>query len=72
MQFLLNDSSQYPTGFAEIQSDMKEIKSLRRHYKKCLVGDTAMKNKGEARLRYWLMTLYYQKHKVTIFSYLGI
>lgn len=64
MQFLLNDSSQYPTGFAEIQSDMKEIKSRRRHYKKCLIGDTAMKNKGEARLRYWLMTLYYQNKEL--------
>lgn len=64
MQSLLNDPSQYPTGFAEIQSDMKEIRSRRRHYKKCLIGDTAMRNKGEARLRYMFMTLYYKNKEL--------
>ncbi|WP_298691406.1 hypothetical protein [uncultured Sulfuricurvum sp.] len=64
IQSLLNDSSTYPYGFAEIQSDMKEVKARRRHYKMNLIGDTQLRKKGESRLKYWMMTLYFKNREL--------
>lgn len=64
VQSLLNDPSAYPCGFAEIQSDMKEVKARRRHYKMNLIGDTKLRSKGESRLRYWMMTLYFKNREL--------
>jgi len=52
IQSILNDSSQYPSDFALIQSDMDTVKARRDHYKMNLIGDTKLRSKGESRLRY--------------------
>lgn len=59
-QKLLNDSKAYPTGFAKIQSDLKEVKLFRKHNKKNIVGDYLLPRsyRGSSRFRNWFATLY--------------
>lgn len=57
-QKLLNDSESYPSGFAQIQSDLKKVKSFRNHYKDNLIGLYKIVGKGQSRFRYWFATIY--------------
>jgi len=67
-KIFLNDTSIYPGNyFAKIQSDLKEVKKLRMHHKKNIIGVTRLADPTEARLRYWLATLYYQNKTLTKF-----
>ena len=62
------DPSQYPKNYlAKIQSDMKEIESLRNHHRKNIIGITRLADPTESRLRYWLATLYYKNRTLTNF-----
>ena len=58
MQQLLNDSKKYPSGFLLIQSDLREVKSFRKHYKDNLIGLCKIVGKGQSRFRYWFTTIY--------------
>jgi len=59
-QTLLNDPKAYPAGFAEIQSDMKEVKVFRKHNRKNIIGTYRLhKNyRGQSRFRSWFTTIY--------------
>lgn len=57
-QKLLNNPKEYPSGFAKIQSDKKQIKTYRKFYKQSIVGPYRVSNRKEARLKYWVSTLY--------------
>jgi len=57
-QKLLNNPKEYPTGFAKIQSDKKKISTYRKFYKQSIVGPYRVSNRKEARLKYWVSTLY--------------
>ncbi len=63
----INDKNEYPTKFAAFQSDFKEIKSFRYHHKKNLIGRFALSNRKEARLKYYLSTMYYKNKELTKF-----
>jgi predicted acetyltransferase len=66
-QILLNDSCAYPSGFAEIQSDLKKVKSFRKHYQKNLFGIRKIVGKGQSRFRYWFTTLYIKNKPLSKF-----
>lgn len=50
----------YPRDFGKIQSDDQKINPKRIHYKKLIVGEDKLTNRKEARLKYWLFTLFYK------------
>ncbi|WP_281951299.1 hypothetical protein [Nitrosophilus kaiyonis] len=64
---IIENSNLYPKKFAAFQSDFKEIKSFRLHYKKNLVGRFSLSNKKEARIKYFLSTVYYKNKELTKF-----
>jgi len=73
VQKLLNNSKEYPKGFAKIQSDLKQVKSFRQHYKKNLIGLYKLVGKGQSRLRYWITTGYiYNKNLTKFFTHLFV
>lgn len=57
-QKLLNNSKEYPDGFAKLQNGKKEINTARKVYKNMFVGKYRILDRGEARLRYMIFTLY--------------
>lgn len=67
VQKLLNNPKEYPQGFATIQSDLKQVKSFRQHYKKNLIGLYKLVGKGQSRFRYWIATVYIKNKTLTKF-----
>jgi len=59
-QELLNDSKAYPSGFAEIQSDMKEVKLFKRKNRDNIIGYYRLPKsyRGSSRFRNWFATIY--------------
>jgi len=67
VQKLLNNSKEYPQGFATIQSDLREVKKFRQHYKKNLIGICKIVGRGQSRFRYWIATAYIHNKNLTKF-----
>jgi len=73
VQKLLNNSREYPKRFAKIQSDLKQVKSFRQHYKKNLIGLYKLVGRGQSRFRYWITTGYiYNKNLTKFFTHLFV
>jgi len=73
VQKLLNNSKEYPKGFAKIQSDLNKIQSFRNHYKKNLIGLCKIVGRGQSRFRYWLTTGYVNnKNLAKFFTHLFV
>lgn len=68
-QKLLNNSKTYPSGFAKVQSDLKEVKLFRKNNKKNIVGDYRLPRsyRGSSRFRNWFATLYIKNKAVARF-----
>lgn len=71
-QELLNNPKEYPTGFAKIQSDKKQLNSYKRFYKASIIGPYRVSNRKEARLKYWVSTLYLKKKNIVNFFLYGL
>jgi len=66
-QTLLNSTKDYPSGFSEIQSDIKEVKSFNKHYKNNLIGYRKIIEKGQSRFRRCFTALYIKNRTLTKF-----
>ena len=67
VQKLLNNPNKYPQGFATIQSDLQQVKSFRKHYKKNLIGLYKLVGKGQSRFRYLMSNGYIHNKNLTKF-----